>query len=285
MKSLIFIAICAVFLGSASYLGSLYFFGNPAPAQKIDNGPTYALALTGDQDAGRLLGKDDIEWRKVPDRKKTDNLLIGKSPDASRPARAVLIRSGLKDDFLERKDYLLPEEKGYLAALVGEGMRAATIPVENYAAYSAILHPGDHVDLILRYTVTVHNGASEIAVRTLLRNVRLIDTDGHLSKTKILNKKTGTGDSTQVTLAVKPSELEILALAEEKGTFRLVPRGSGKALAGVSGPSELRERDLFPKDGAPDVAVPRIVRVMRGSDVSVLTLGPVKLRSAKESEK
>ena len=46
-----------------------------------------------------------------------------------------------------------PQDRGFLAAALGPGMRAVTVPVNTTTGVAGFVFPGDHVDLVLTQQV------------------------------------------------------------------------------------------------------------------------------------
>ena len=73
-------------------------------------------------------------------------------------------------------------ERGFLAAVLGPGLRATTVGVDAVSGTAGLIWPGDHVDLIL--TETLDDPAAplgrRIAGETVLHNVRVIAIDQEL---------------------------------------------------------------------------------------------------------
>src|SRR3954462_11443845 len=71
-----------------------------------------------------------------------------------------------------------PSDRGFLAAALGPGMRAVTVPVNVSTGVAGFVFPGDHVDIVL--TQQVQGGGDGPAVKvseTFIRNVRVLATD------------------------------------------------------------------------------------------------------------
>src|SRR3712207_6599807 len=71
-----------------------------------------------------------------------------------------------------------PQDRGFLAAALGPGMRAITVPVNNATGVAGFVFPGDRVDIVL--TQTVEGGGDGPPLRvseTIVRNVRVLATD------------------------------------------------------------------------------------------------------------
>src|SRR5689334_23736157 len=71
-----------------------------------------------------------------------------------------------------------PQDRGFLAAALGAGMRAITVPVNTSTGVAGFVFPGDHVDLML--TEQVEGGGDGPALKvteTIIRNIRVLATD------------------------------------------------------------------------------------------------------------
>src|SRR6266576_3486382 len=75
-----------------------------------------------------------------------------------------------------------PQDRGFLAAALGEGMRAITVPVNASAGVAGFVFPGDHVDMVL--TQQVEGGGDGPALKvseTIVRNLRVLATDQRIT--------------------------------------------------------------------------------------------------------
>src|SRR5215210_9075750 len=71
-----------------------------------------------------------------------------------------------------------PNDRGFLAAALGPGMRAVTVPVNVTGSVAGFVFPGDHVDMVL--TQEVKGGGDGPALKvseTIVRNLRVLATD------------------------------------------------------------------------------------------------------------
>src|ERR687889_2951004 len=75
-----------------------------------------------------------------------------------------------------------PEDRGFLAAALGAGMRAITVPVNASSGLAGFVFPGDHVDMVLNQTVQGGGDGPALKVsETIIRNVRVLATDQRLT--------------------------------------------------------------------------------------------------------
>src|SRR4051794_13865678 len=114
-----------------------------------------------------------------------------------------------------------PQDRGFLAAALGPGMRAITVPVNASASVAGFVFPGDHVDLVL--TQQVQGGGDGPALKvseTIIRNLRVLATDQRVSE-KNDDGKTEVKTFSNVTLEVTPRIAEKIAVAQSLGSLSL----------------------------------------------------------------
>ena len=114
-----------------------------------------------------------------------------------------------------------PNDRGFLAAALGPGMRAVTVPVNVSTGVAGFVFPGDHVDIVL--TQQVQGGGDGAALKvseTIIRNVRVLATDQRLTD-KNDDGKTEVKTFSNVTLDVTPRIAEKISVAQSIGTLSL----------------------------------------------------------------
>ena len=114
-----------------------------------------------------------------------------------------------------------PKDRGFLAAALGPGMRAITVPVNAATSVAGFVFPGDRVDLVL--TQTVKGGGDGPALNvseTIVRNIRVLATDQRVTSTDA-EGKTQVKTFSNVTIEVTPRLAEKLSVAQSLGTLSL----------------------------------------------------------------
>ncbi|HUP67247.1 MAG TPA: Flp pilus assembly protein CpaB [Sphingomicrobium sp.] len=114
-----------------------------------------------------------------------------------------------------------PNDRGFLAAALGAGMRAVTVPVNVSSGVAGFVFPGDHVDIVL--TQQVQGGGDGPALKvseTIIRNVRVLATDQRLTD-KNDDGKTEVKTFSNVTMEVTPRIAEKIAVAQSMGSLTL----------------------------------------------------------------
>lgn len=114
-----------------------------------------------------------------------------------------------------------PQDRGFLAAALGPGMRAITVPVNVATSVAGFVFPGDRVDMMLTQEVAGGGDGPPLKVsETILRNVRVLATDQRIDS-KGEDGKTQVKTFSNVTLEVTPRIAEKIAVAQSLGSLSL----------------------------------------------------------------
>ena len=117
-----------------------------------------------------------------------------------------------------------PGDRGFLAAALGPGMRAVTVPVNITSSVAGFIFPGDRVDMVLTQSVQgTGEGPPLKASETILRNLRVLATNQRMTSTDANGKPVVTKIST-VTLEATPKIAEKIAVAQTLGKLSLTLR-------------------------------------------------------------
>ena len=271
----------------------------PAPVKKPKTRKVVAAAR-GLQ-IGTLLRNEDLTALDVAvDEVRREYVVMGgtKTVDA---LRGHAVRQPIAADApLTRAALVAPGQQGFLAAVLRPGTRAATIRPGESVQHAGLIDPGDRVDVILTARLRLDSGPEQVFTRTILEDVRVVAVDRQVG--------TGAGDGeggkevkrtkiVTATLEVSPVQAALLALGEQEGKLFLAIRplaataatqGQGKAatlrdLLDLQKPEQKErpktEEAAKPAEPPPETedaviaSPPRIVRVIRGSRISVETFG------------
>jgi pilus assembly protein CpaB len=114
-----------------------------------------------------------------------------------------------------------PNDRGFLAAALGPGMRAVTVPVNVATGVAGFVFPGDRVDIVLTQIVPGGGEGAPLKVsETIVRNVRVLATDQRIDS-KGDDGKTEVKTFSNVTLESTPRIAEKIAVAQSLGTLSL----------------------------------------------------------------
>ena len=113
-----------------------------------------------------------------------------------------------------------PQDRGFLAAALGPGMRAVTVPVNASSGVAGFVFPGDRVDIVLTQEVSGGDGPPLKVSETVVRNVRVLATDQRIDS-KGEDGKTEVRTFSNVTLEATPRIAEKIAVAQSVGQLSL----------------------------------------------------------------
>jgi len=117
-----------------------------------------------------------------------------------------------------------PNDRGFLAAALGPGMRAVTVPVSNTTGVAGFIFPGDRVDMTLTQNVTGGGDGPPLKVsETIIRNLRVLATDQRFDS-RNEEGKTVVKTFNTVTLEATPRIAEKIAVAQQVGSIGLALR-------------------------------------------------------------
>jgi pilus assembly protein CpaB len=114
-----------------------------------------------------------------------------------------------------------PLDRGFLAAALGPGMRAITVPVNTSGGVAGFVFPGDRVDMVLTQDVKGGGDGAPLKVsETIIRNIRVLATDQRIDS-KNAEGQTVVKTFNNVTIEVTPRIAEKVAVAQSLGSLSL----------------------------------------------------------------
>ena len=224
-KLVLLLGALVIAIGTALAARSM-FAGAAAPqaeAAPVPEGPK-VLVANRSLPAGTIVTADAIGFQQWPEELVQDAYFIDGESDVSQLLGTVVRHPVTAGEPVTQGSLVAPGDRGFLAAALGPGMRAVTVPVSAKTGVAGFVFPGDRVDLVLTQTVKGEEGQSLKAAETVLRNLRVLATDQ--STTQKTNQKGRTVVRTfrTVTLEVTPKIAEKVAVAQTIGTLSLALR-------------------------------------------------------------
>jgi pilus assembly protein CpaB len=192
----------------------------PAPVN------VYLLAAAHTLRPGVLLKPDDLTTATIDQSAVPPGALIDTPTARAELLGAMLRRTVIGGEVLLPMHVMRAGERGFLAAVLGPGMRATTVGVDAVTGTAGLIWPGDHVDLILTETLDDPGMpmGRRIAGETVLHNIRVIAIDQELMQGAASTPAptNGAAQSRTVTLEVSPNNAERVAVATRLGHLSLV---------------------------------------------------------------
>ncbi|MDF0488480.1 Flp pilus assembly protein CpaB [Sphingomonas sp. H39-1-10] len=150
-----------------------------------------------------------------------------------------------------------PGDRGFLAAALGPGMRAVTVPVSQQSSVAGFVFPGDRIDLVLTQNVVGGGDGPPLKVaETVMRNLRVLATDQRTDNSVDETGKTQVRSFSMVTLEATPKLAEQIAVVQTLGQLSL----SLRSLA--DNPSELEQAIASGAVNVPDGNDPKAEKAM-----------------------
>ena len=220
------VALFTLIAIGATAFGGIAWISLRAPAtqaQAAEPGVAKTMILTAARPlrAGALLKPEDLAPTEIA----TTDVKPGSSPDTPQARSslmgAMIRRSLTPGDVVLPGDVMRPGDHGFLAAVLGQGMRAVSVGVDAVSGTAGLIWPGDNVDLILTMDDTSNSPGRRVSGETVLHSVRVIAID----QTMVQGAGAGGPDAQTartVTLEVKPAEAERVQVAVRLGKLSLV---------------------------------------------------------------
>jgi pilus assembly protein CpaB len=222
-KLMLLLGALVVAIGTALAARSL-FAGASAPqaeaAQQVPTGPKVLVAQRA-LPVGTIITADSIAFQAWPKEMVQQAYFIDGEADMNKLLGTVVRYPITAGQPVTQGALVAPGDRGFLAAALGPGMRAITVPVSAKTGVGGFIFPGDHVDMMLTQTVSGRDGGSALkATETVLRNIRVLATD-RSTETEIVDGKTVVRAFRTVTLEVTPKIAEKIAVAQTIGSLSL----------------------------------------------------------------
>jgi pilus assembly protein CpaB len=200
------------------------FAGASAPqaqaAAAVPQGPKVLVAKRA-LPLGTIITADAVGYQLWPKEMVQDAYFVDGEADMSKLLGTVVRYSITAGEPVTQGSLVAPGDRGFLAAALGPGMRAITVPVSEKTGVGGFVFPGDHVDLMLTQSISGAEGQSLNATETILQNLRVLATDQKTESTTTEEGKTIVKAFRSVTFEATPKIAEKIAVAQTIGTLSL----------------------------------------------------------------
>jgi len=181
---------------------------------------------------------------------------FGKIADLTASKRVVLMPIDTNEAVLAAK-ITGPGQRATLSAMLGDGMKAVTIRVNDVEGVAGFVLPGDRVDILLTRAGEKNNAVNDVVIQ----DVRVLAVD------QLADQKADKPSVVKaVTIEVDPTEGQKVALAATVGTLSLLLRKAGDAAAGDTRRVTIRDLMTAPAQESHFVTI-GVMRPSRGERV------------------
>lgn len=224
-KLLLLIGALVIAIGTALAARSMFADAatpqaTAAPAPAVPQGPKVLVAKRG-LPVGTIITADAVGYQLWPQEMVQDAYFIDGEADMAKLLGTVVRQPITAGEPVTQGSLVAPGDRGFLAAALGPGMRAITVPVSAQTGVGGFIFPGDRVDLMLTQTVSGDNDTELQTTETILRNLRILATDQSTESTTTEDGKTVVRAIRTVTLEVTPRIAEKISVAQTIGTLSL----------------------------------------------------------------
>ncbi|WP_336972704.1 Flp pilus assembly protein CpaB [Sphingobium aromaticiconvertens] len=181
----------------------------------------HVLVATKALPVGTILDAESFRYQPWPKDLVEQVYYLKGQADPAQLAGAVVRNAITAGQPLTQGSLVKPGDRGFLAAALGAGMRAVTVPVSAQSSVAGFIFPGDRVDLVLTQSVSGGGDGDPLKVsETILRNLRVLATDQRTDAMGADGKPVVQTYS-NVTIEVTPKIAEKIAVAQTIGSLSL----------------------------------------------------------------
>ncbi|WOE74615.1 Flp pilus assembly protein CpaB [Alterisphingorhabdus coralli] len=222
-KLVLLVGALVVALGTA-FLARSMFAGASAPQTVAAEAP----AVTGPKvlvanralPVGTIITPDAFSFQPWPEELVEKAYFLEDNTDGNALLGTVVRNEITAGQPVTQGSLVKPGDRGFLAAALGPGMRAVTVPVSERTSVGGFVFPGDRIDLVLTQAVKGKDGPDLKASETIIRNLRVLATGQRVSSQDEEGNQVVIKFNT-VTVEVTPKLAEKIAVAQTIGVISL----------------------------------------------------------------
>lgn len=222
-KLILLVAALVIAIGTALAARSM-FAGAAAPevvaAPAEPQGPKVLVAKRA-LPVGTIMTADAVAYQLWPQEMVQDAYFLDGEADMANLLGTVVRHPITAGEPVTQGSLVSPKDRGFLAAALGPGMRAVTVPVSARTGVGGFIFPGDRVDMMLTQTVGGDDGGDLRTTETILSNIRVLATDQSTESTTTEDGRTVVRAFRTVTMEVTPRIAEKISVAQTIGTLSL----------------------------------------------------------------
>ncbi|WP_342658441.1 Flp pilus assembly protein CpaB [Sphingomonas carotinifaciens] len=250
------VAAVTAFFARTLIAGSAAPQATAAAAAPVIDGPE-VLVATRALPVGTILDASALRFQPWP-KELVDGAYYLKAQTDLKALQGTVVRNAITAGQPVTQGALVkPGDRGFLAAALGPGMRAVTVPVSAQGSVAGFVFPGDRIDLVLTQEVAGGGDGPALKVsETVMRNVRVLATDQRTDNQVGEDGKTEVRTFSTVTVESTPKMAEQIAVAQTLGTLSLSLRSI------ADNPAELEEAIASGAVKVPDGTDPAAEKAM-----------------------
>ncbi|MEQ1686946.1 MAG: Flp pilus assembly protein CpaB [Sphingopyxis sp.] len=228
MKKIILIAVALIVALGAAFGVNTLMRGSSTPQARASAAPAVTgpkvMVATRSLPVGTILTADALRFQPWPEGLVRPDQYYVEGQANTEALVGSVVRIALTSGSPVTKGSLVnPQDRGFLAAALGPGMRAITVPLSAEQGVAGFVFPGDRVDMMLTQTIEGDEDQSLRTTETIVQNLRVLAVDQRTAPTDENGNSTPAIFAT-VTIEVTPRIAEKIAVARSVGTLSLALR-------------------------------------------------------------
>ncbi|MEZ5708255.1 MAG: Flp pilus assembly protein CpaB [Blastomonas sp.] len=212
------IALGTAFMARSLFTGSSTPQLEAAPIEAKTDGPK-VLVANRSLPVGTIITPDSISFQPWPSELVENAYFLEETAQIDSLLGTVVRHAVTAGQPVTQGSLVKPGDRGFLAAALGPGMRAVTVPVSARTGVAGFVFPGDRIDLVLTQSVN-GEGPDLKTSETIIRNLRVLATDQRVNAENAEGNAVVRTFST-VTVEATPKIAEKIAVAQTIGTLSL----------------------------------------------------------------
>jgi len=215
--------------------------GGGTPVVQAKSAPAIAmsevLVASTNLTPGQALTAEQVRWEKWPSSSVDPSFITHASEgNEAEIVKGTVVRAMiLPGQPITKTAIVSGDASGFMAATLGEGMRAVSIAISTDSGAGGFILPNDRVDVILTRKSQGSNGRG--FAKTILSNLRVLAVDQTFKQ----EKDTRTVVGKTATVEVSPEQAEAISAAGTSGQLSLALRPlSEDTVASVNDPARKR---------------------------------------------
>ena len=242
---------------SAAFGVNLMMRGSSTPPARAAAAPEISgpmiLVATRQLPVGTIIGPDSFRFQPWPTELVEKAYFLKDKTDVNTLVGTVVRYPITAGQPLTQGALVHPDDRGFLAAALGPGMRAVTVKVSQEQGVAGFVFPGDRVDVLLSQEISVKEGSAYpddqlFTAETIVRNVRVLATDQPYDAEDETGK-TPVRTFGSVTLEATPEIAEKIAVAQNMGRLSLALRPLAESTGDLESAIASGEIDVPAKGG------------------------------------
>ena len=184
------------------------------------------LTAAKDIQMGERFVDGSTAWKPWPLENITDAMITrDEKPEAQQAYLSARARLAVYEgETILEKKLVLPDQTGFMSALLPKGMRAISVAISEHSAAGGFILPNDRVDVILiRKLDNPQGGDKLVKSETVLTNVRVLAINQTYKQDKEGDTVT-VAEGKTATLELDPRQSEVVAMIESAGELELALR-------------------------------------------------------------